>query len=177
MAELIPNLAERWPPAPDWTAAAIEGPGFVVRSVAGLHQALVSGDLDAWNGASGLSGPGVGALALASGPAYQARVARDRLLAVSTKPFGPGPGWHAAGFAVTSVDAGLHVFEVEGPGVDGVVARATALDPGATSPSAALHFAGVTAIAYRHDKRDRLRVHIDRGLAAYLWEWFGQLSV
>ena len=64
MAELIPNLADRWPAAPDWASARIEGAGFTVRSVAGLRQLLVSGDFDAWNRASGLTGQGAGALAL-----------------------------------------------------------------------------------------------------------------
>lgn len=174
MAEFIPNFADRWPAAPDWASARIGGAGFTVCSVAGLHQLLVSGDLDAWNRASGLTGQGVGALALAKGAAWQVRVARDRLLAVSSKPFSVEPGWHGEGFAVTRLDAALHVFEVEG-GVDGVIARAATLDPEKASPSAALLFAGVNAVVYRHGARNRLRVHVDCGLAAYLWEWLGQL--
>ena len=175
MADLVPNLAERWPAAPDWNSAMIEGAGVTVRSVAGLHQMLVSGDIDAWNTASGLSGPGVGALGLAKGKSWQVRVARDRLLAVSEKPFSVEPGWHGEGFAATRMDAALHVFEVEGKGVDAVIARAATLDPAGTSPSAALLFASVNAVVYRYGARDRLRIHIDRGLAAYLWEWFGQV--
>lgn len=177
MPEPARNLAERWPAAPDWSAAVMEGPGFTVRTVLGLEQLLVSGDLDAWNQASGLSGPGVGAFALAKGEAYQARIARDRLLAVSAGPLAVEPGWHEAGFAVTRIDAGLHVFEVEGPELKGVIARATTLDPAAASPSAAMLFAGVGVVAYRHDTPDRLRIHVDRGLAAYLWQWLGEASL
>jgi hypothetical protein len=172
MADLIPNLAERWPAAPDWAAATLESADATVRSVAGLHQMLVSGDLDAWNAASGLSGPGIGAFALAKGKAWQVRVARDRLLAVSEKPFSIETGWHGEGFALTRMDAALHVFEVEGEGLAGVIARATTTDPAGKSPSAALLFAGVNAIVYRHATAGRLRVHVDTGLAAYLWEWF-----
>jgi hypothetical protein len=175
MAELIPNLADRWPAAPDWASARIEGAGFTVRSVAGLRQLLVSGDFDAWNRASGLTGQGAGALALTKGAAWQVRVARDRLLAVSSKPFSVEPGWHGEGFAVTRMDAALHVFEVEGEGVDDVIARATTQDPESASPSAAMLFAGVNAVVYRHGARNRLRVHVDCGLAAYLWEWLEQL--
>jgi len=176
MADLIPNLADRWPAAPDWSAATLEGAGVSVRSVAGLRQMLVSGNLDAWNAASGLTGPGVGALAPAKGKAWQLRVARDRLLAVSEKPFKVEPGWHDEGFAATRMDAALHVFEVEGEGLGGIVARATTLDPAGRSPSAAMLFAGVNAVVYRRGSADRLRVHVDRGLAAYLWEWFGQAT-
>ena len=174
MAELIPNLADRWPAAPDWRSGTLEGAGLTLKSVSGLFQMLVSGDLDAWNAASGLSGAGVGALALAKGKAWQVRVARDRLLAVSEKPFAVEPGWHGEGFAVTRMDAALHVFEIEGEGLDGIVARAATLDPAGKSPSAALLFAGVNAVGYRHGAANRLRVHVDRGLAAYLWEWLGQ---
>lgn len=170
MAEIISNLAERWPAAPDWSTARIEGRGATAKSVAGLHQMLVSGDLDAWNAAAGLSGHGVGALALATGKAWQLRLARNRLLAVSEKPFAMEPGWHN-GFAATRMDGALHVFEIEGKGIDGVIANAMTLDPDAKSPSAAVLFAGVNAIVYRYDAVDRLRVHVDRGLAPYLWEW------
>jgi len=69
------------------------------------------------------------------------------------------------------MDAGLHVFEVEGEGLGRIVARATTLDPAGKSPLAALLFAGVHAVVYRHGTVGRLRVHVDRGLAAYLWEW------
>lgn len=176
MADLIPNLAERWPAAPEWNSAVLEGAGFSVRAVAGLHQLLVSGELDAWNRASGLSGQGVGALALAEGDRWQARVARDRLLTVSSRPFPVEPGWHGEGFAVTRMDGALHVFEVEGKGIGAVIARAMTLDPATTSASAAMLFAGVNAVVYRHGHADRLLVHADRGLSAYLWEWFGHLA-
>ncbi|MGN6538854.1 MAG: hypothetical protein ACTHKQ_24390, partial [Mesorhizobium sp.] len=56
-----------------------------------------------------------------------------------------------------------------------VIARAATLSPETTSASAAMLFAGVNAVVYRHGARNRLRVHVDCGLAAYLWEWFGQL--
>ncbi len=176
MPDLIPDLAQRWPAAPDWGSAAIEGTGITIRSITGLHQMLVSGDLDAWNKASGLTGSGVGALALAEGDAWQARVARDRLLAVSVKPFPVAPGWHGEGFAVTRMDAALHVFEAEGAGLEDLIARATTLDPAGNSPSAAMLFADVNAVVYRYRSKDRLRIHVDRGLAAYLWEWFGQAA-
>jgi hypothetical protein len=70
------------------------------------------------------------------------------------------------------MDAALHVFEVEGTGLADVVVRATTLDPASQSPSAAMLFAGVNAVAYRYAAANRLRVHVDRGLAAYVWEWF-----
>jgi hypothetical protein len=175
MPEFDPNLAERWPAAPDWSSARIEGGGAAVKSVAGLNQMLVSGDLGAWNATAGLSGHGIGALALATGKAWQVRLARDRLLAVSEKPFAVEPGWHD-GFAVTRMDGALHVLEIEGKGLEDVIASAMTLDPAGKSPSAAVLFAGVNAIVYRYGAVDRLRIHVDRGLAPYLWEWLGSRS-
>lgn len=171
------NLAEKWPAAPDFATAALNKDGVTVRTLGGLKQLLVSGDLAAWSKASGLAGEGVGAGAIASGDKYLVRIARDRLLAVGEQPFPIASGWHAAGFAVTVMDAGLHVFEIEGPDLDRLIARGTALDPEAASPSASILFAGVGVLFYRFGNPDRARLHVDRGLAPYLWEWLEQAQV
>ncbi|PZV37543.1 hypothetical protein [Mesorhizobium kowhaii] len=163
------DLAEKWSVAPDWQSAVITAPGLVVRAVPGLNQLLVSGDLDAWSLMSGVDGTGVGAFGTAQGERYAARLARDRLLVVSNTPLAIATGWHAEGFAVTAISAGLQVFEVEGSALDAFIGRGTTLDPRQASASAALSFAGISAVVYRH--QDRLRIHVDRGLAAYLWTW------
>lgn len=168
------DLAEKWSVAPEWQSAAIEAPGLAVRSRAGLDQLMVSGDLDAWAKVSGLEGAGVGAFGSARGDRYAARLARDRLLAVSGTPFAIAAGWHAEGFAVTPISAGLRVFEIEGTAIDAFIARGATLDPNQASASAALSFAGISAIVYRHE--DALRIHVDRGLAAYLWTWMAQAA-
>ncbi len=171
------NLAEKWPAAPDWASATLSKGSISVRTLGGLSQLLVSGDLAAWSKASRLAGEGVGAGAIASGDKYMVRIARDRLLAVGEQSFPVAAGWHAAGFAVTVMDAGLHVFEIEGPDLDRLIARGTALDPGTASPSASILFAGVGALFYRFGNPDRARLHVDRGLAPYLWEWLEQVQV
>ncbi|MFD1985161.1 hypothetical protein ACFSOZ_21740 [Mesorhizobium newzealandense] len=163
------DLAEKWSVAPDWQSAVITAPGLVVRAISGLDQLLVSGDLDAWARASGMDGNGVGAFGTAQGERYAARLARDRLLVVSNTPLGIATGWHAEGFAVTGISAGLQVFEVEGSALDAFIARGTTLDPKQASASPSLSFAGISAVVYRH--QGRLRIHVDRGLAAYLWTW------
>ncbi|TIQ28614.1 MAG: hypothetical protein E5X48_31260 [Mesorhizobium sp.] len=170
------NLAEKWPTAPDWTTAVLSKDGLDVRALGGLCQLLVSGDLAAWSKASGLAGEGVGAGAVAGGGKYMVRIARDRVLAVGEQPFSIAAGWHEAGFAVSVVDAGLHVFEIEGLGLAGLVARATTLDPGQASRSASVLFAGVNVLFYRFGSPDRARIHVERGFAPYLWEWLEQSS-
>ncbi|MER9298916.1 hypothetical protein NKI38_20845 [Mesorhizobium sp. M0621] len=163
------NLAEKWSVAPDWQSAVITTPGLVVRAVLDLNQLMVSGDLDVWARTSGIDGTGVGAFGAAQGDRYAARLARDRLLVVSNSPLAIATGWHAKGFAVTTISAGLQVFEVEGTALDAFIARGTTLDPNQAGASAALSLAGISAIVYRHD--GKLRIHVDRGLAAYLWTW------
>lgn len=170
------DLAGKWPAVPDWASAAIQAGGVSVRAVGGLSQLLVSGDLRAWNRETGMVGEGVGALALAEGSRYAVRVARDRLLAVSDTPFTVAPGWHPEGFAVTPLDAALIVFEIAGPGLPGIIARGTTLDPDTASPSASLLFAGIGVFLYRHGSADRVRLHVDRGLASYLWQWLEAAS-
>lgn len=118
----------------------------------------------------------VGALSIAQGDRYALRVARDRILAVSDAPLGIAPGWHAQGFAVSAFAAGLHVFEIEGPNTPSLFARATTLDPQGTTASASLLFAGVGALCCRHGHIDRMRVHLDRALAPYLWKWLEQAA-
>ncbi|MFB9979099.1 hypothetical protein ACFSQQ_35375 [Mesorhizobium kowhaii] len=163
------DLAEKWSVAPDWQSAVITTPGLALRIVLDLNQLMVSGDLDAWARASGVDGNGVGAFGTAQGDRYAARLARDRLLVVSDAPLAIATGWHTEGFAVTAISAGLQVFEVEGSALDAFIARGTTLDPRQASASAALSFAGISAVVYRH--QGRLRIHVDRGLAAYLWTW------
>jgi len=171
------NLAEKWPAAPGFATATLNKDGVTVRTLGGLNQLLVSGDLAAWSKASGLAGEGVEAGAVVSGDKYMVRIARDRLLAVAEQPSPIEAGWHADGFAVTVMDAGLHVFEIEGPDLDRLIARGTALDPGQASPSASILFAGISVLFYRFGNPNRARLHIDRGLAPYLWEWLEQAQV
>lgn len=168
------DLAEKWSVAPDWRNATIEVRGLKISPVSGLHQRLVSGNLAAWAEASGFDGTAVGAFGLAEGIRYSVRLARDRLLAVSTTPIGMVTGWFSQGFAVTEISAGLQVFEAEGLALDAFIARGTTLDPNEASASAALSFAGISAIVYRHE--GKLRIHVDRGLAAYLWTWMEQAA-
>lgn len=170
------NLAEKWPIPPRWEAAVLQRDDVTARTVSGLNQLLVSGAFDAWNRASGMSGAGVGAADVASGDRYAVRVARDRMLVVSERLLSIEAGWHDKGFAVTAMDAALHVFEISGAGVDRLLARGTTLDPRNGSPAASLLFAGVNVVLYRFDEARKIRVHVDRGLAPYLWEWLEHSS-
>ena len=96
-------------------------------------------------------------------------IARDRMLVVNAPASSTPPGWHAEGYAITDVSAMYHVFEFEGPGLPDLIAEAMFVDPRAQSPSAATVFAGQQAIVYHRD--GKLRVHVERGFAPYIWQW------
>lgn len=165
------NLAAKWPRFPDWSSSVLDRPGFVATSVSGLKQYVVSGDLDAFNTKSNLATPAVGALAIAGGDPYALRLARDRQLVVGPADMQVECGWIDGRFAVTDLSAGLHVFDVRGNSLDGLLERATTIDPNRPGASASIAFAGLNAIVYFREEAATLRVHVDRALAAYLWTW------
>lgn len=160
------DLTSSWPAVPDWPHAALDRAGVAAGSLPLATQHLVSGNLEAFAAKAGLANTGTGAFAEASGDCYALRVARDRMLVVNVAVDG---GWHPDGYAATDVSAVYHVFEIEGPGLDALIGEATAMDPAIGSPSAAVLFAGQQAVAYYHG--GRLRLHVERGFAPYIWQW------
>jgi sarcosine oxidase gamma subunit len=162
------DFATKWTAPPDWTAW-LTAPGLEITTVVGLEQALVSGDLAAALADLAGGAEASGAYAVATGDPYALRLARDRALIVSSRPIACRVGWHPRGYAATPMSAGYHVFELAGSGLPGLLARATTLDLASASPSATIVFAGVAAILYRREGKARL--HVERGLAPYLWRW------
>ena len=158
------DLAQSWPRIPDWSGTAYEGRGIHVTTVTGLSQHLVSGNLAPF-------GDSVGGLGIAGGERAAVRVARDRILVVNADPALVARGWHDEGFAVTDVSAMYHVFEISGSGVPALLREALLIDPDNAGPSAAVVFAGLHAILSCVESRDRLRLHVERGHAAYLVNW------
>lgn len=158
------DLAQSWPRIPDWTGTAYEGRGIHATSVAGLTQHLISGNLAPF-------GDSIGALGIAGGERATVRVARDRVLAINADPDLVTRGWHDEGFAATDVSAMYHVFEIAGAGVPALLGEALLIDPDNAGPSAAVMFAGLHAILYYQGNRETLRVHVERGHAAYLINW------
>jgi hypothetical protein len=163
------DLTTSWPPVPDWRHARLYRDDITVRSIFVASQHLVSGNLEGFAAKAGLPDQGAGAFAEVSGERYALRIARDRILMVNGRADALDPGWHEDGYAVTDVSAMYHVFEIEGGGMDALIGEAMFIDPNGQSPSASTMFAGQGAIVYRHD--GRLRVHVERGFAPFLWQW------
>lgn len=158
------DLAASWPRIPDWSAAAYEGNGILVTTVDGLAQHLVSGNLAPF-------GDGVGALGVAERPSAVLRVARDRILVLNADAARVAAGWHPEGYAATDVSAMYHVFEITGAGIADLLGEAILIDPENGGPSAAVVFAGLQAILYWHGDKNTLRLHVERGHAAYVVDW------
>jgi sarcosine oxidase gamma subunit len=165
------DLGANWPSVPDWNSAVFNGNDIKVRTITSLSQYLISGALDAFATAHGLNGTGSGALSLVSGDPYALRLARDRMLFAGEKTGLLQSGWDEQGFAITEISASLHVFEIEGEGIDELLAEALLIDPRNAGPSANVQFAGQMAVLYRYDSANRLRLHVERGLATYIWNW------
>ena len=152
----------KWTPTPDWTRARLERPGWSAAPVLGLFQMRLSGDLAAAPNPVGFWG-------IASPQRAAVRIGRDRALLVSTTPLDIAPGWRD-GFAASEASDAFGVLELAGAELRALVAEATAVDPEAGSPSAAILFAGVPALLYRVAE-DRARLHVEAPLAPYLWRW------
>lgn len=158
------DLAQSWPRIPDWSGTTYEGRGIHVATVHGLAQHLISGNFSAF-------GAEIGALGVAPDDRAVIRLARDRVLVTNADPALVAAGWHGDGYAATDVSAMYHVFDIIGTGLPALLGEALLIDPENAGPSAAVVFAGLQAVLYCVGSRDRLRLHVERGHAAYLVNW------
>lgn len=157
------DRAQFWPVQPRQLA----GDGITVTLLDPVPQLMVSGDLDAACAALDLPAP-VGLMGQAEGPRAAIRLARQRILAVGVTLTHAGAA-PRDGYAVTPATGSLAVLQIDGPRSAELLARATAVDLRQNSPSAALLFAGMNAVLYRHGTGTRL--HLDRGLLDYALDW------
>ena len=157
------DRARFWPVHP----RQLTGDGITVSLLDPVPQLMVSGDLDTACAALNLPAP-VGLMGQGDGDRFAIRLARQRMLAVGvTLPHADaGP---RDGFAVTPATGSLAVVRIDGPRASELLARGTAVDLSQNSPSAALLFAGMNAVLYRH--ATGLRLHLDRGLLDYAFDW------
>lgn len=152
-----------WPVQP----RRLTGKDLSVALLAPVPQVMISGDLDAACTAFDLPAP-VGLLGQTVGSRAAIRLARYRMLAVGVTLSHANAGLRER-FATTPATGSLAVLQIDGARSAELLARATAVDFIAGSPSAALQFAGMTAVLYRHDAG--MRLHLDRGLVDYAFDW------
>ena len=161
-----------WTPAPAPGREQFTARGVTIERVSALSQFLLSGPQRFATGCLAAIPSPVGFSGVASGATYAVAVARDRALIVSAKPLSLREGWDAgASTAVTVMDDAFLVLDLHGPGLVDVLSKATTLVGSDASPSASVTFAGFPTVAYRYQRADVLRVHVERPLAAGLREW------
>ena len=165
----IHDSAAKWPAFPDWTLAVIEREGWTTRPVPCLSQVLVSGDVGAALAAHAAGSTEVGLWGLANTDPVAARIARDRVLLVGAGTLDIPLGWNGTWAASPAGDAWF-VLDIEGPAMPDVIREGTAADLEASSPSAAILFAGIQAILYRRAER-QARLHVEAPYGPYLWRW------
>lgn len=136
----------------DWTdrplaeGETLEAPGVSVTRVVPGVQTLVSGDLEA---AIGVLAPGARMLGFADvpdSPDLVLRIARDRALLVTALPVPRTPGWQSEGFALSAAGGLYACLSLRGPGAEALLSQALTGPAPHGSPSAALRFAGTTAL-------------------------------
>lgn len=165
----IHDSATKWPAFPDWTDAVIQRDAWRARPIVGLSQVLVSGDYGAALVDHAPGATEVGLWAVASTETVAARIARDRVLLVASNPLDLPSGWNGSWAASPAADAWF-VADVDGPAMAEIIREGTAADLDASSPSAAILFAGVQAILYRRAER-HARLHVEAAHGPYLWRW------
>ncbi len=164
------DAATKWTPWPEWREARLERNGWTAYAISGLGQTLVSGRLAAARTELASGATEVGLWQLAEGGELMVRIARDRALIVTEGSPGVLPGWRAEGYAASPADDAWVVLEISGSGLRELVAEAVTADLDAGSRSAAIPFAGATCLLYR-TRNDRARLHVETGLAPYVWRW------
>jgi hypothetical protein len=122
---------------------------------------LVSGDLDAALSALCPAAPMLGLGEGTQAGDYAIRIARDHAALVTRAAPDLRPGWHDAGFALSRADDRFACLALRGAGAREVLARGLASPLPHASPSAALRFAGRTALLTGAE--DGLRLWVERG--------------
>lgn len=163
------DSADKWTVFPDWAGAFVERDGWMARPATGLWQVVVSGDVAAVLAAQNPAPSEVGLWAIAEKEAVAARIARDRMLLISPQALDIRFGWND-GWAASPADDAWFVIDLEGSKIESVVREATMADLDTGSRSAAVLFAGVRVLLYRHSAT-HARLHVEMGQGPYLWRW------
>jgi len=158
----------RWPPARGHAGVLIDRPGLKARTLDGLGQTLVSGDLDAALATLAPGAPILGLHALAPDGAHALSIGAASALLVTPAPLGAANGWRD-GWCATSVDDGWAAVEVSGDDAPLTLMQATSANVGAGSPSAAILFFGLRGLLAR--TQAGFRVHVEAPWLDTLLGW------
>jgi hypothetical protein len=135
-----------WTDRPLAPGEALERPDCRVAHVPSACQTLLTGDLDRAVAALAPGAPLLGLGGAAGDAPFAIRVARDHAILVTEIPPDIAAGWHGDGFAISRADGRFCCLSLSGPGAADVLAQGLSSPLPAGSPSAALRFAGRTAL-------------------------------
>ena len=170
----------RWPPARGRAGILIDRPRLQARTLDGLGQSLISGDLEAAVGALAPGAPILGLHELAPGGAHALRIGRASALLVTPAPLKGrseerpsfeglvSDGWRD-GWCATAADDGWTAVEVSGDDAQLALAQATFADLAAASPSAAVMFFGLRGLLAR--TREGFRIHVEAPWLETILSW------
>ncbi len=138
------------------------------------YQSLISGDLEA---ALALLAPGASMLGFAQTPEtsdHAIRIARDQALLITAAPPVSEAGWNADGFAFSPAGGRFACLSLTGPSALELLAHGLNSPPPKGSPSAALRFAGASALVT--GTSDGLRLWVERGHLTFVTGFLMQVA-
>jgi hypothetical protein len=157
-----------WPPARPAEGLLIDRPRLQARSLSGLGQTRVSGDLEAAIGALAPGAPMLGLYALAPEGAHALRIARDGAILVTPSPLRAAEGWRE-GWCATVLDDAWTAIDVSGADAPLALAQGTSADLAANSPSSAVRFAGLRCLLVQ--RKGGFRLHVEAPWLEALLTW------
>ena len=159
----------RWSPPRGGAGLLIDRQRLTVRSLGGLGQTLISGDLDAAVAGLAPAAPMLGLYALLPAGAHALRIGRMSALLVTPAPLTVADSWRD-GWCATSVDDGWAAVEVSGEDAAQALMQATSADLASGSPSAAVLVFGLRGLLARTPSG--FRVHVEAPWLETLRSWF-----
>ena len=157
-----------WPPARGGAGLLIDRQRLTVRSLGGLGQTLISGDLDKAVATLAPGAPMLGLYALLPAGAHAFCIGRMSALLVTPAPLSVVDGWRD-GWCATSVDDGWAAVEISGADAAQALMQATSADLAWGSPSAAAMIFGLRGLLARTPSG--FRVHVEAPWLETLLGW------
>ena len=156
-----------WPPARGGAGLLIDRQRLTVRSLGGLGQTLISGDLDPAAATLAPGAPMLGLYALLPAGAHALRIGRASALLVTPAPLSVVGGWRD-GWCASSVDDGWAAVEILGADAQALM-QATSADLASGSDSAAAMIFGLRGLLARTSAG--FRVHVEAPWLETLLGW------
>src|ERR1700733_9628018 len=157
-----------WPPARGGAGLLIDRQRLTVRSLGGLGQTLISGDLDPAAATLAPGAPMLGLYALLPAGAHALRIGRASALLVTPAPLSVVDGWRD-GWCATSVDDGWAAAEISGADAAQALMQATAAALASCAPPAAAMIFGLRGLLARTPSG--FRVHVEAPWLETLLGW------